>query len=320
MFIVNKSELEKIIDFPSAIAEIEKCFVAFSGGKVINPPPFQFNFPNNNGEICIKTALVEGLPTYTIKLVSVFKSNEKLGLSTLTGTMNVFDSRTGKLLAVLNEDGWLTNLRTACAGAIADKYFSLRLTQVLGIIGAGVQARFQAKAILGQNKNYKKVYIFDIIQEKVEKYLEEMQKTFPQVSFSSCESVEELAKLSETILTATPATVPFLKPEMIKDGATIIGVGADMPEKCEFAPDLYVRADKIFVDSRESNLLLGGISRSIKEKKLTIDDITGEIGEVIVGKKQGRQNEQEVIVINLVGIGVQDTFIGNFAFQKFLKQ
>ena len=316
MFIVNKSELEKIIDFPSALEEIKKSFIAFSEKKVLAPPPFFFYLPEENGEICLKTALIEGLPTYTVKIVSVFKSNEKIGLPTLTGTMIVFNSKTGKLLAVLNEDGWLTNLRTACAGALVDRSFRQNSARNLGVIGAGNQAEWQTRLVLGQNKGYQTVYAFDINQKKIQQYIDRMRSLFPTVSFVISASIGQLVEAADTIFTVTPAIEPLILPEMVKKGVTIIGIGADMPQKCEISPDLYAKADKIFVDSLESNLLLGGISRSIDQKKISSENINSEIGDVFAGKKEGRANDKEIIIVNLVGIGSQDTFIGNLVYQK----
>ena len=318
MFTINKSELEKIIDFPAALEKIKKSFIAFSAKKVLAPPPFFFDLPDENGEICVKTALAEDLPTYTMKIVSVFKSNEKIAMPTLTGTMVIFDSKTGRLLAVLNEDGWLTNLRTACAGALADSYFRQSSAQSLGIIGAGTQAEWQAKLILRQNGGYQTVFVFDINRQKSKQYTDKMKLLFPEVLFVVSPSVERLVEAADTVLTVTPATEPLIFPEMAKEGMTIIGIGADMPQKCEISPDLYARADKIFVDSLDSNLLLGGVSRSINQKKITPENISGEIGEVLAGKREGRANDREIVIVNLVGLGSQDTFIGNLVYQKMV--
>ncbi|MDD5750205.1 MAG: ornithine cyclodeaminase family protein [Candidatus Pacebacteria bacterium] len=318
MLKINKKQLREIIDPSTAMAEIEKSFVAFSTGKVILPLPLVFDLPKNNGEICIKTALVEGLPTYTVKIVSVFKSNENVGLPTLTAVMNIFDSATGKLLAVLNEEGWLTALRTACAGVLVDRYFRKKLVSNIGVAGLGVQAKFLIKMILEQNKGYKKVCAWDIRQEKILAFINEMQKQFPEVIFSSCPNIDELTEESDTILTATPAKEPFLILNGRRPGLTIIAIGADMPDKCEISPQSYAKADKIFVDSIESNLVLGGIAKSLKQGKIFEKNIAGEIGEVFCGAKQGRINDNEFIIVSLVGVGVQDSFIGNLAYKSFL--
>ena len=253
-----------------------------------------------------------------MKIVSVFKSNEKIAMPTLTGTMVIFDSKTGRLLAVLNEDGWLTNLRTACAGALVDRSFRQNSARNLGVIGAGNQAEWQTRLVLGQNKGYQTVYAFDINQKKIQQYIDRMRSLFPTVSFVISASIGQLVEAADTIFTVTPAIEPLILPEMVKKGVTIIGIGADMPQKCEISPDLYAKADKIFVDSLESNLLLGGVSRSINQKKITPENISGEIGEVLAGKREGRANDREIVIVNLVGLGSQDTFIGNLVYQKMV--
>ncbi|OGH68469.1 MAG: hypothetical protein A3J66_01695 [Candidatus Magasanikbacteria bacterium RIFCSPHIGHO2_02_FULL_47_14] len=316
MRIINKEELKKSLSFTEAVGEIEKAFSAVSQGKVAMPPPLVFELPECRGEICIKTAFAPELPTYTIKQVSVFSKNAYSGLPTLTGTMNVFDSTTGMLLAVIDEGGWLTNLRTACAGAVADKYFRTSRASALGIIGAGAQAEFQLRVILSLNKNYTRVYIWNRTPEKAKQLIKKLRQDFQDIIFETSETISHIVAASDTVITVTPSTEPLITADLIQNGKTFIGVGADMPEKCEIEPAAYKKADKIFVDDIQSNVVLGSIARGLKENTLTLEDITGEIGEVIGGKKQGRTDDRESIVVTLVGIGAQDTYIGNYAYNE----
>lgn len=316
MQIITQAQLKKTITNVAAIAAIEQAYTDYSAGKILMPDPFVFDLPNDNGEICIKTAVSPEIQTYSIKLVSVFKSNQTKGLPTLNGTINVFDASTGQCLAIIDEQGWLTNLRTACAGAIADKYFKLRDARTLGIIGAGAQALNQCQLILDQNQQYKKVIIWNRSIDRAQTMQQELTKLFTEVDFQVIAKLENLTSVADTILTATPATEPILHAELINKPVTIIGIGADMPNKCEIAPELYKKADKVYVDSLQSNRLLGGIARGLKQKIITDNDITGEIGQVISQEVPGRKSNNELIIVKSVGIGAQDTYIGNLAYQK----
>ena len=318
MKIININKIKKLFLNKEAIKELEKSFVSFSMRKIVSPPPFAFNLPNNNGEICVKTALIKNLPTYAIKLVSVFKSNTKIGKSTLNGTIVIFDSSTGQCLAILNEQGWLTNQRTACAGTIADKYFRKQSANSLGLVGCGQQGKFQLSMILGQAKNYNKVYLWNRTYIKAKILIKNIKNIFPKIDFFICRNLIRLVNKSDTIITTTSSTMPLLTSNMIKKGVTIISVGADMPEKCEIDPKLIKKMNKIFVDSIDSNLILGDISRAIKNKVINKNKITGEIGEVINKNKIGRVSDSEKILVKLVGIGIQDTAIGNYIFQKMI--
>ena len=317
MIVISQKQLKSKITISRAIQSIKEAFIASSSGKCVAPLPLVFELPKKEGEICIKTALVEGLPTYTIKQVSVMNKNFKKGLPTLNATMNIYSRATGKLLAILNEEGWLTNLRTACAGAIAEEIFRKKTSSVLGIIGAGTQASWQAQVILSRTKNYKKVIIWNRTKKRAVILRDELIKKYPKIEFSVASSVDNLVSESDTIVSVTAAKSPLIRDNMIIGGKTIIGLGSDMPNKCEVDPLLYARANKIFVDNVKNNQLLGNIKRAIDSGNIKPKDISGEVGVLLCTKKIGRNNDTELILVSLVGIGAQDTCIGNLAYTVF---
>lgn len=318
MRLVSQAEIENNINFSEALKVIEASFVAASEKKVILPPPLVFALGETKGEICIKTAYDGNLPTYTIKQVSVFQDNPKKGLPSLTGTMNVYSSATGELLAVLNENGWLTNVRTACAGTIANKYFSQSNATTLGVVGASTQAFFQLKILLSQSKNYQTVFLWNRTKDKLDEFITKITKIYPNINFIICNTVADVVKKSDTIITCTSSRLPLLMAEMVEGGKTIIGIGADMPEKYEIEGAVFQKADRIFVDNKDSNFVLGDIANAVSSKNITKEKITGEIGEVISGKKKGRDDDDQLIIVKLVGIGAQDTYIGNYVYQSIV--
>lgn len=307
--IITKSELQKKLQPEEIIKAVERAFIAYSKGNVLMPPPLVYAFPDGTGEICIKTAFSRELPTYTIKQVSVMLQNLKHGLPTLNATMNVYRQDTGRLAVVISEEGWLTNMRTAAAGAIAEKLFRKKRAKVLGIIGSGTQAEFQIRMILGQYK-YEKVLIWNRTQSRAEELVKNIQRA------QLAGSLQELLNQSDTVLMATAAREPIITPEMfLQKAVTLISVGSDMPEKCEIDPRLYKKADLVAVDSIMSNEVLGCISWALRKKLITKKEIL-EVGTVLSNKKFLRRNDQQFIIVNLVGIGAQDSYVGNLVYKN----
>lgn len=316
MIIISQKQLEAKITIPLAIKCIKEAFIASSSGKVLMPNPLVFELPKNKGEICIKTAVTENLPTYTIKQVSVMNKNLEKNIATLNGTMNIYDRTTGALLAVINDEGWLTNLRTACAGAIAEEAFRKKNCSVLGIIGAGTQANWQTKIILENTTNYKKVIIWNRTKKRALLLQDKLSKVYQKIEFTVAPKVEDLVSESDTIVCVTASQSPIIKNSMVKGGKTIISIGSDMPNKNEIDPLLFSQADKIFVDNIKSNQLLGNIKKALESKRISLKNISGEIGNVLSQKKKGRKNDSELILVSAVGLGSQDTYIGNLAYSQ----
>ena len=134
--IFKEQEIRNLITYPEAIAVMEKAFAAYSAGKAMVPPVVHLDVPENEGEVHIKAAYVLGTPSYTIKIASGFQKNKERGLPLSGGMMIVFDSQTGYPLAFLLDNGYLTDFRTAAAGAVASKYLAPEEVQQVGVIGA----------------------------------------------------------------------------------------------------------------------------------------------------------------------------------------
>jgi ornithine cyclodeaminase len=317
MILISQKQLKEKISIPLVIKITNKAFIANSSNRVIMPDPLVFELPNNDGEICIKTALVVGLLTYTIKQVSVINKNLKRNIPTLNATMNVYNRLTGELLAVIDEKGWLTNLRTACAGAITEKMFRKRNCNTLGVIGSGAQASWQIKVILSCPNKYKKIIIWNRTPQKAILLKNILSKIYPKINFEVTFFVKDLVLLSDTIICATSSKDPIIKKNMINNGKTIISIGSDMPNKCEVDPQIYSIANKIFVDNIKSNKILGNIKRAIDSDCIQLKNISGEIGDLLLSGEKGRENDNQLILVSLVGLGSQDTYVGDLVYKTF---
>lgn len=308
-------EIKELISLKDAIGAVENSFAAYSAGKAVLPGVINLDLPEFRGEVHVKAAYIEGDERYVIKVASGFYLNPDLGLPVGNGLMLVFRAKTGELEAILFDNGYLTEMRTAAAGAVAAKYLARDEVGHVGLIGSGVQARFQLRA-LAEVRSFKEVSVWSRNPENVRKYIEDMKTVFPDVNFLPAESAEKAVKEAEIVITATPSREPIVRAEWLKPGVHITAMGSDGPEKQELFGEVLARADLIFCDSISQCRRLGEVHHALKAGLIAESQISGEIGELVLKSKPGRQSNDEISVADLTGLGVQDAAIAGLFLQK----
>jgi ornithine cyclodeaminase/alanine dehydrogenase-like protein (mu-crystallin family) len=251
-----------------------------------------------------------------MKVVTYFQNNPEQNLPAILAMVMLFSASTGKMIAVM-DGSYITAIRTACASAMATRALANPETPVLGILGAGVQARAHIQALCRVRKlNKIKLYSpSGISATNVKKELEQVAG----VPIEVAESVEETVRNSDLVVTATTAQQPILKFEWLKPGAHVNAVGSHRPDSREIDGPTVAHS-KIVVDSREAIMAeCGDILLAIKEKSITEKDIPAEIGEVLAGVKPGRSSATEVTLYKSVGIAVQDVATAQLVYHKALK-
>ncbi|MGB9893031.1 MAG: cyclodeaminase [Candidatus Saccharicenans sp.] len=301
-------EIKKLVNLREAIGAVENSFAAYNSGNAVLPGVINLDLPEFQGEVHVKAAYIKGEEYYVIKVASGFYQNPKIGLPVGNGLMLAFRAKTGVLEAILLDNGYLTELRTAAAGAVAAKYLAREKIDRVAVIGSGLQARFQLRA-LAEVRFFQKVSIWSRNPENVRKYIEEMKAILPDVDFAAADSVEHAVREADLIITATPSREPIVRAEWLKPGVHITAMGSDGPEKQELFPEVLVRADRIFCDSLAQGRRLGEVHHALEAGVITENKISGEIGEIILGLKPGRQSDDEITVADLTGLGVQDAAI-----------
>ncbi len=301
-------EIKKLVGLKEAIEAVEDSFAAYSSGRAVLPGVINLDLPEFQGEVHVKGAYLRGSEYYVIKVASGFFRNPELGLPVGNGLMQVFEARTGQLAAILFDRGYLTELRTAAAGAVAAKYLARSSIDRVAVIGSGYQARFQLRA-LAQVRNFKEVAAWSRNPENVRKYVEEMNKVFPGIVFLQAASAESAVREADLVITATPSRQPIVRAEWLKPGVHLTAMGSDGPEKQELFPEVLARADRVFCDSTSQCRRLGELHHGLEAGMITEDEVSGEIGELVLGLKPGRQSDEEITVADLTGLGVQDAAV-----------
>jgi ectoine utilization protein EutC len=274
-------------------------------GRAMVPPVAHVDASEHHGEVDIKTAYVRGVERFAVKIASGFPGNARLGLPTGSGMMVVFSSRTGFCEAVLLDNGYLTDLRTGLAGAIVAQWLAPKDPEIVGILGTGVQARYQLLC-LALVRKVRTVLAWGRSQEHLHRYVEEMGAQHG-IRIEVATSIEDLVRRSQLLITVTASRSPLIRADWLHPGLHITAVGADFPGKGELEPAVLERADRLYCDRLEQCRRLGELQHWRGARPLE----AYELGAVVRGAAPGRQSEAEITLCDLTGVGVQDTAIAN---------
>lgn len=312
--VLAEQEIRSLITLPDAIGAVERAFGALAEGRAVLPSVINLDLPAVRGEVHVKAAYLQGGPHYTVKIASGFYGNPEHGLPVGNGLMLSFDAQTGAPSYLLLDGGWLTELRTAAAGAVAAKYLAPQRVGQVGVIGAGVQARFQLEALRAV-RDFDKVKVFAPTAAHVQKYCEEMGAKLSRPVFPAL-SAREAVEGSSVVITATPSRRPIVMPDWVASGTHITAMGSDGPDKQELATAVLKKAHKVVVDSRAQCERLGELHHAIVDGTLRAEQVHAELGELVIGKKPGRERPEEITVCDLTGVGVQDVAVASFVCER----
>ena len=309
MEILDLEQIKDLLNDLDLLPEIEAGFRAYSEGKAVVPPVGEMIL--ERGEVHIKYGHLMGDPFYVIKVASGFYNNADLGLPSGNGMMLLFNQLNGLTECILLDEGYLTDVRTAVAGAIAARHLAPSVLRRIGILGAGVQARMQL-LWLKEVLDCREALVCGLDEKELRIYQEEMELEGFKIETTLDPS--QLAVNCELIVTTTPSKTPLLNAVDIKKGTHITAMGSDTPEKQELDPEIFQKADLVIADSIPQCMERGEIFRAIKAGKLEKARIK-ELGRVIAGTTPGRESQDQITVADLTGVAVQDIKIAEAIFR-----
>lgn len=322
VLILREPEIRALLDPLACIDAVEKAFAAYSTGRAELPVVLHLHVPENHGEIHIKAGHLHGGAHYAVKIVSGFPGDPAHGVPAINGMVVVFDAKSGAPAAFLLDNGYITELRTAAAGAIAAKHLARKDVHTVAVIGTGAQARFQIES-LDLVRKFREVRIWGRRAERAQACASHLMQQFAierheAVRFSVAASAREAVEGADLVITVTSAREPIVRAEWLAPGTTVIAVGSDNPEKQELDVDVLASAGRIVADSIPQCLRLGEIHHAVDRGAITKEKVTAEIGEITAGRKPGRQSDSEIIVVDLTGVGVQDVAAAALVYQRAL--
>ncbi len=315
--ILTEAQLREVVTLDlDAVACVEQAFTALAGGKVVMPAILRLDIHEHNGEVDVKTAYVPGLDSFAIKISPGFFDNPKLGLPSVNGLMVLFNARTGLVEALLLDNGYLTDVRTAAAGAVAARHLAREDARTAAVIGSGVQARLQLQA-LTLVRPIESARVWGRRRDAAEAAAAELSAKLG-IAVSAAASRAEAVAGADIVVTTTPSSAPLLQADWLEPGQHITAMGSDAEHKNELDPACVARADLYVADSLAQVRRLGELHHAVAAGHVASDAEFPELGQVVAGTADGRTGAHQITLCDLTGTGVQDTAIATLARERAL--
>ena len=298
--VIEEPALRAVVTPERAVEAMREAFAADGNGRTRVPPVINLDIPEARGEFHIKTAYIEGVSHIAVKVASGFYDNPHKGLPSGSGLMAVFDTATGFPSALLLDNGFLTDIRTGAAGAVAADYLARKQITTVGVIGSGVQARFQVQC-LRVVRSFTRIVAWSPTPSRLDAYCEEMRAQ--GFDATAAASARDVCRVADLLVTATPAHQPLVQCGWLRPGMHVTALGSDSPGKQELDGECLLRADLVVADRLSQASTFGEISHAPTAA------VYAELGELVAGKKPGRTTDEQLTIADLTGVGFQDTAI-----------
>ena len=315
MLLLSREDIKKVVNMREIIDVTEEAFRMISEGTV--DIPLRVKMPAPKGEFLFMPAYAESMSAAVIKVINIFPRNIDNGLVSSPAQIVLCDGDTGYILALL-DGNTVTQYRTGASSGVAFKNLARKDARTGGMIGTGGQAATQLEAMICAC-DLEEVKIFDLNRARLEEFCGRMQRELAGYGtrFIPVKSADEATKDADVLITVTPSSKPVFDGNTIKPGCTISCVGTYEPDKHELDPAVLPRTSKIYCDSCEAALAeTGDLLIPMADGIITEDDITGNIGDVALGKLAGRETDEEIIIYETVGIAAQDLCAAKVIYDK----
>ena len=317
MLLLNEQDIRKVFDMNDAIDSNIEAYKIFSSGNAVVPLRQVIAADEGRGNFAFMPAYSSKLGAAGIKIVNIFPGNRERGEATTIGQVLLMDDKNGEVLALM-DGSFITKFRTGAASGAAFKLFARNDAKIGCLIGTGGQADCQLEAMLAAcNLDEVRIVARDVA--KTEKFAEEMSERFKDSSAKliAYDDANEAVDGADVIVVVTVSTEPVFDANRVKKGAVVSGVGSYTAEMNEIDPKLFKLADKIYFDSKEACIAESAdIQIPLREGLVSLEGLTGDIGEYALGEISGREADDEIIIFKNVGLGILDLVIAKLIYEK----
>jgi ornithine cyclodeaminase len=298
--ILTESQLRQVVALDrEAIDHVERAFVALAGGQVVMPPILSMAIKDHNGEVDVKTAYMPGVEGFAIKISPGFFDNPSMGLPSTSGLMILLSARTGQVDALLLDNGYLTDLRTAAAGAVAARHLAPEGARSACVLGTGLQARLQMKA-LSLVRPLERATVWGRDPAKAENLARALTDALG-IPVSPAADPAAAVTAADVVLTTTPATEPILKADWLRPGQHVTAMGSDQHGKNEVEPACLAKADLYVPDRQSQTEVMGELRAALAAGTVSADRTFPELGEIVAGTAPGRRTPEDLTLCDLTG-------------------
>jgi alanine dehydrogenase len=316
ILVLTPREIQGLLTLDECIVAVEHAFRLHGEG--IAAPPAVLSMHTPGGGFHVKTGLLPlERPYFAAKVNGNFPENRKrFGLPTIQGVIVLCDAEKGSPLAVMDSRD-ITSLRTGAATAVAAKYLARPNSRVVTICGCGNQGRVQLKA-LSRTCPLQSVFAYDKSEEQALSFANELSEDLA-ITVTWVTDLAAAVLQSDICVTCTPSREPLLSSDDVMPGTFIAAVGADNPEKQELQPELMAKS-KIVADVLEQCAAMGDLHHALAAGVVTRGDIHAELGEVVAGKKPGRESEEEIVIFDSTGMALQDVAAAAVVYERAVQR
>jgi len=305
MRVLDLDTIMAAYDETAAIAAVEQAMIAFSAGRAQIGASAHLMFEAPPGDCHVRSGNLHGEDVFVVKVASSFYDNPAQGLSSSQGFVAVLSAKTGEPLAILQDRGHLTNLRTAMAGLLAARAIGYDGKGMVGVVGTGIQARMQGE-LIRRHLGAARLLVWGRDADKAQSLADDLG--------GEASALEPLVHEADLIVTTTPSTVPLVEDAWVRPGARIVAVGADGGGKRELDAAILHRAT-VVVDSVEQCLTSGETGWAVNAGFLSPAALV-ELGALLATPRSFE--EDEVVVADLTGLGVQDAAIAGAVWRSVM--
>lgn len=310
--IIETSAIQAVVKLDErAIDAAESAFRKLGAGQAVTLPVQQIDCAAHHGQTCVKSGYVPGEPFFVVKVASTFHDNAAIGLPARSGLMLVFDARTGHLDTILLDDGYLTAVRTAAAGALVARILARPESSRAAVIGCGSQAELQLEA-LTLVRPLRSATVWGPRASSAADFARRMTARLG-LPVEPAASVAAATAEADIVVTTTPARAPVLCQRDLRPGTHVTAIGADAPGKTELEPAIVALAEPYVCDLRSQCARLGELRAAIDAGVVPGDFVAVELGRLLTGATPWRRQPAAITVCDLTGVGIQDTEIALLA-------
>ncbi len=313
--LLNRKDVKSVLNMKDCINVVESAFAELSNGTAALPLRNNIS-PKDNlpGLALYMPAYLKGLNALACKVVTVYKDNpSKYNLPTTIGKVLLQDPNTGDVICIM-DGGYLTAVRTGAVSGVANKYLAKKDgKQIIGIFGTGVQAQMQLWA-MKETVEIEKVLVYDLVDAAADNFVKLMSETHG-IEIIKATNFDDLL-VSDIICTATSSPNPLWDGAKLKSGTHINNIGSHSPKARELDTET-VKRSKFVGDSKEACFNeAGDIMIPIEEGAVTESHFYAELGDLVTGKKAGRENNEEITVFKSNGLAIQDVATAKLIYDK----
>ncbi|HDR4572500.1 ornithine cyclodeaminase family protein [Bacillus cytotoxicus] len=318
MIHIIEEMVKEIYKMKDCLQDVERAFQYYMNNEIATPVRLNIQHSQEEANSLYMPSYVAPIEFASTKIVSVFPKNTQKGKKALQSLIVLTETNTGDHVATI-EASYLTTLRTGAMSGIATKHFARQNANVCVVIGCGAQALGQIQAVM-EVRPVTRILLVNRTMQKAFEFKNILLSLYPNWSGSIeiMESANDAVAIADIVICSTTSTTPVLNGNYLKPGTHINGIGSYQPHMQELDVTTLQRSDKIIVDTIEGvQHEAGDFLIASKQNEWDFSNIYSELGDIIIGKKQGRANPNEITLFKSVGVAFLDTVVAASIYEKY---